>query len=73
MKNLAKLADSYLAVWNEPDPERRRAMVRDLWTEDASHLLQPPVDIKDSAAAIGMDAILEIRGHQALERRIAKA
>lgn len=71
MKNLTELADRYVAVWNEPDPERRRAMIRELWDDDAIHRLQPPVDIKESAAAVGMTATLEIRGHEALERRIS--
>jgi hypothetical protein len=48
-------------------------MVRDLWTQDARHLLQPPIEIKDAAPAIGMIPVLGIRGHEALERRISKA
>ena len=37
-------ADRYMALWNEPDAERRRRMIAELWTEDGSQILQPPVD-----------------------------
>jgi hypothetical protein len=73
MKNLAEFVDRYVAVWNQPDPERRRVMIRELWSDQATHLLQPPVDIKASAAAVGMVSLLEIRGHKALEQRVTTA
>jgi hypothetical protein len=73
MKNLVEFVDRYVAVWNEPDPERRRVTIHELWSDQATHLLQPPVDIKASAAALAMVAILETRGHQALEQRITTA
>jgi hypothetical protein len=73
MKNLTELVDRYVAVWNEPDPERRRGMIHDLWADNATHLLQPPADIKASAAAVGMVPVLEICGHQALEQRVTRA
>jgi hypothetical protein len=73
VKNLVEFTDGYIAVWSESDAERRGAMVRDLWTQDARQLLQPPIEIKDAATAIGMIPVLEIRGHEALERRISKA
>lgn len=37
-----QLTDRYVAVWNEPDAERRRAAIRELWSADAVHMLQPP-------------------------------
>ncbi|GAA2814711.1 nuclear transport factor 2 family protein [Saccharopolyspora taberi] len=40
----------YLAAWNERDPQRRRAAVDDLWTEDGTYT--DPL-----AAAAGRDAI----------------
>jgi hypothetical protein len=73
MKNLTDFVDRYMAVWNEPDPEHRRVMIHELWSDQATHLLQPPVDIKPSAAAVGMVPLIEIRGHEALEQRVTTA
>ncbi|MEA2811112.1 MAG: hypothetical protein QOJ17_5253, partial [Rhodospirillaceae bacterium] len=38
MSTLQTFVQNYIAVWNEPDAERRRALIRTLWQEDASHL-----------------------------------
>ena len=67
------LADRYVALWNEPDPERRRRLIAELWTEDGSQILQPPQEIREMAASpgIGMAATLEARGHAELEARAA--
>jgi hypothetical protein len=43
-------ADRYLALWNEPDADRRRRMIAELWTEDGAHILQPPQEIREIAA-----------------------
>ncbi|MFG2057201.1 hypothetical protein ACGFI9_24600 [Micromonospora sp. NPDC048930] len=72
--DLRKLTDRYVAVWNEPDPEQRRAAIRELWTADAVHVLQPPQEIREIAAGLGFDRpVLEARGHDALEVRVARA
>jgi len=67
------LADRYVALWKEPDPERRRRVIAELWTEDGSQILQPPQEIREIAASpgIGMAATLEARGHVELEARAA--
>jgi hypothetical protein len=67
------LADRYVALWNEADPERRRRLIAELWTEDGSQILQPPQEIREIAASpgIGMAATLEARGHAELEARAA--
>jgi hypothetical protein len=69
------LADRYVALWNEPDADRRRAAIETFWTADGVHLLQPPQDMRAAAAApgIGLTARLEARGHAALEARAAGA
>jgi hypothetical protein len=68
------LTDRYVAVWNEPDATRRRAAVRELWTEDASHVLQAPQDVRRTAGDLGFgEAVFEARGHAELERRVARA
>jgi hypothetical protein len=70
-----QLADRYIALWNEADPERRRRMIAELWTEDGSHILQPPQEMREIAArpGLGMAATLEARGHAELEARAASA
>jgi hypothetical protein len=71
----AELADRYVAVWNEPDPDRRSAAVAGLWTEDGAHILQPPEEIAEIAArpGTGLTARLEAVGHAALEARVTSA
>ncbi|MEV0306579.1 hypothetical protein [Nonomuraea fuscirosea] len=63
----------YVAVWNEPDAGLRRKAVAELWTEDGVQLLQPPQDIREAAAALGVTPILEARGHEALEARVTRS
>jgi hypothetical protein len=72
-KEAEQLADRYLALWNEPDPERRRRMIAELWTGDGSQILQPPQEMREIAASagLGMAATLEARGHAELEARAA--
>jgi hypothetical protein len=68
-----QLADRYLSLWNEADPERRRALIAALWTEDGTQVLQPPQEMREIAASagLGMAATLEARGHTELEARAA--
>jgi hypothetical protein len=70
-----ELADRYLALWNEPDADRRRRTIAELWTQDARHFVQPPQEIRAIAAqpGIGLTAILEARGHEEIEARVASA
>ena len=74
-KAAEELADRYLALWNEPDGDRRRRMISELWTEDGRHILQPPQEIREIAAQPGlaMTAILQARGYQEIEARVASA
>jgi hypothetical protein len=74
-RSAAELAESYVALWNEPDADRRRPMIAALWTEDGRHILQPPQEIRGIAArpGIAMTAILEARGHEEIEARAASA
>ena len=55
--DLAAFVDSYVRVWNDPDPDSRRKTIAQLWAEDA-------VEVTDNA---------RYRGHDALEARITKA
>ena len=74
-RSAAELAERYLALWNEPDPDRRRRMIAELWTEHGRHILQPPQEIRAIAAqpGIGLTAILEARGYEEIEARVASA
>lgn len=38
MTDAAKIADAYIAAWNETDPARRRALIGAAWTEDARYV-----------------------------------
>ena len=68
-----QLAARYLALWNEPDADRRGRIIAELWTEDGSQILQPPQEMRAIAASpgIGLAATLEARGHAELEARAA--
>ena len=70
-----QLADRYLALWNEPDADRRRRTIAELWTQAGRHILQPPQEIRDIAAqpGIALTAILEARGHEEIEARATSA
>jgi hypothetical protein len=74
-RSAAELAEKYLALWNEPDADRRRRMIAELWAEDGRHILQPPQEIRGIAAqpGIAMTAILEARGYEEIEARAASA
>jgi hypothetical protein len=75
VSSAVELADRYVALWNEPDPERRRRIIAELWTEDGTHTLQPPQEIREVAArpGIGLTARLEARGHDQLAARATSA
>ena len=69
-KNTKQLADRYMALWNEPDADRRRRTIAELWIEDGVHLLQPPLEMRETAAELGLAAKLEARGYAELEARV---
>ena len=52
------ITDRYLAVWNEPDAQSRRAAIRSLWEPDGVEYV---------------DGGIQFRGHEELDRRIAHA
>ena len=73
MLNTIELADRYVAVWNEPSVEDRRVAVGELWAEDGVHLLQPPDEVVQAADGLGLTAVFQARGHDALAARIGRA
>jgi hypothetical protein len=38
MTDITTVIDQYFASWNETDPERRRAIVAQVWTEDGAYV-----------------------------------
>jgi len=72
-RSAAGLAETYLALWNEPDADRRQRVITELWTQDGRHILQPPQEIRAIAAqpGIAMTATLEARGYEEIEARAA--
>ena len=65
-----ELADRYVAMFNDPDPERRRAAVKALWSPGAVLVLNPPQEVREVADTLAMRPIFESRGHAELEARV---
>lgn len=55
MEQYTDVVERYLAVWNEPDQERRRALIAQTWAEDASY--QDPIVHGDGHA--GIDTLVQ--------------
>ena len=74
-RSTADLAETYVALWNEPDADRRRRMIARLWAKHGRHILQPPQEIRAIAAqpGIAMTAILEAQGYEEIEARATSA
>jgi hypothetical protein len=73
VNDITELVDRYVAIWHEADAERRQSAVAELWTEEAIHILQPPEDVREAAAALNVTATFQARGHKELEARVARA
>jgi hypothetical protein len=72
--HMMEIVERYVAMWNEPDAERRRAAVRELWAADAMHVLRPPREMRETADGLGFpDVLLESHGHDALVYRVERA
>ncbi|MGW1812012.1 hypothetical protein ACWCQM_00295 [Streptomyces sp. NPDC002125] len=68
------LADRYMAQWTEPDTAGRRAAIEGLWAENGTHILRPPVEIREIAEELGFaHTTLEARGYDAIESRVARS
>jgi hypothetical protein len=74
-KDLDELAERYVALWNEPDPEVRRDLIRGLWAADGAQILvDPPKEVRDAAEQLSFPVPpLEVHGYEALEARVTRA
>ena len=72
---LKQLIDRWVAQWNEPSPDERRRLIREVWTEDGYQVMvSPPAGIRETAAHYGVPfPSVEIRGHDALYARVTRA
>ena len=72
---LKQLTDRWVAQWNEPGPDERYQLIRDLWTEDAYQVMvNPPQAIRETAAEYAVPVPpVEVRGHEALYARVTRA
>ncbi|MGK8489775.1 hypothetical protein [Nocardia asiatica] len=74
-QELSRFAERYVALWNEPDAEARRRQIRRLWSEDGAQVLvDPPQAMREALAALAFPVpTVEIRGYEALDRRVDRA
>ena len=72
---LTEQLDRWISQWNEPDAERRRRLIREVWTEDGYQILvNPPQGIRDAAGQLGVPAPpVEVRGYDAMFARVTRA
>ena len=65
MTQITDTVERYIACWNEPDPERRRALVARTWSEDGTYVdpLMNGAGTDEIAAMIGA-AQQQFPGHR---------
>ncbi|WP_040840604.1 hypothetical protein [Nocardia brevicatena] len=72
---LARMAEQYIALWNEPDAQARRKRIRELWAVDSAQVLvNAPQGMREALTSLAVPIpSVEVRGHDALERRVTAA
>ena len=72
---MKQLIDRWIAQWNEPSPDERHRLLRDVWTEDGYQIMvNPPQGIRETAAHYGVPVpSVEIRGYDAIYARVTRA
>ncbi|MGH2963373.1 MAG: hypothetical protein ACRDL3_14465 [Solirubrobacterales bacterium] len=56
-----------------PIKEKAVNDAKELWSEDGVHVLQPPQEVRDAAAALRVTSTFQARGHDELEARVSRA
>lgn len=74
-RELAEFAERYIAMWNEPDAQVRHHEVEQLWAVNGAQVLvDPPQAMREALNALSFPIpTVEIRGHDALNRRVDRA
>jgi hypothetical protein len=69
------LADRYLDLWNEPDPEKRRDRIAELFVPSGGQVLvDPPAEVRAVADHHRFPAPpLAVHGYDALDARVSRA
>lgn len=72
---LARLTEQYVALWNEADAQARHKRIQELWAVDSAQVLvNPPQAMREALTNLAVPVpSVEVRGHEALERRVAAA
>jgi hypothetical protein len=72
---LADFSRRWFTLWTEADPEARSKQVADLWAPNGAQVLvDPPQEMRDAATALAFPVPrLEVRGHDEIDRRVARA
>lgn len=72
---LKNLLDRWVGQWNEPDADRRRELIREVWAADGYQVMvNPPESIRDTARHYGVSApAIEVRGYDAMFNRVTRA
>ena len=60
MTDLTQTVDTYLSAWNEPDAQRRAALIDEAWADDG-RLIDPPLA---ESGIIGTAIGLAMRGYR---------
>ena len=70
----ATIVDHYIGMWNEPDPDVRRATIASIFAADAHHAVLAPIEMRETAHALGFPRLtMDVRGLADLEFRVAQA
>jgi hypothetical protein len=74
MNNPQELAERYAALWNEPDPTRRRERIRALWTPNGAQVLvDAPQEARAAADQLRFrKPTFEVHGYDALLYRAGR-
>ncbi|MEU7768896.1 hypothetical protein AB0B25_27855 [Nocardia sp. NPDC049190] len=74
-RELAHFTERYIAMWNEPDTQARHQQVEQLWAVNGAQVLvDAPQAMREALAVLSFPIpTVEIRGHDALNRRVDRA
>lgn len=69
-----ELVRQYVALWNEPDPDARRAAIHRVWAPGGGQQTSPPQEVVAAARAVGFPPPpLAVHGYHQLEARVTQA